>query len=112
MDGTDKVVDIPSVYHPGNTMFHLLGCLVGEGKAENIAWGNAEFIYEKSETMGEHASFSGAGSSYYTYPTFSGLHGLGLLFVELHLSCRVVRLSGFQVVDCQNSLNYLKSSKF
>lgn len=84
MDGADEVVDRSAVDHPRDAPFHLLGGLVGEGEAEDIAGGYAEFVDKESVAVCEHARLARTGSGHYTHPPFRCLHGLLLTLVELH----------------------------
>ncbi len=82
VDCAYEIVNTSSVNHRGYAPFHLLRGLVGEGKAEDIARTDTDFIDYVGVAVGEHTGFAGTGARDNADVPLGGFDCLLLLLIQ------------------------------
>ena len=91
MDGCHEVPDHAAGAEGGDAGLHLVRSLVGEGHAEDVALGDAEFVQEVGIAVDEGAGLAGSGPGNDADGPFGRLDG-GFLLGGQRAEC--YRISG------------------
>ena len=78
VEGAD-VTQVQVADFSADTCFHLVGCAVGEGRAEDVLRKDAQIPYNMDIALGERLRLAGAGTRRHAYRAFGGVNG-GKLF--------------------------------
>ena len=79
VDGRHEVPDHSAGAEGGDAGLHLVGCLVGEGHAQDVALGDTQVVEEVGIAVDERPRLPGAGSGHDTHGPFRRPDGVLLL---------------------------------